>query len=176
MAGKATAMGAATANPYLIGAGLAADIGGALLGGGNEAPQTADNLVSPEQRALLLELIKQQYLGGDAGLGADLKAGTSTMAAELARRGISPTSGTYWGDDAMGGVYSGAIAKAAQNRFQNLYSLIGATPATSLTKGYGDWGEKGGTWTPTGWSATPGWKGTLGESKLVQSVKNRWGY
>ncbi|MEN6425955.1 MAG: hypothetical protein ABFE13_11365 [Phycisphaerales bacterium] len=147
MAGKTTAMAASTANPYLLGAGLVADVGGALLGSPQPKEQTTWYEV-PEQLALLRQLLAQQYAGGDVGLGADLKAGNATLAQSMANRGISPQSGIY--QSAMGGMTADAVAKAAQNRFQNLYALLGAS-APKVTGKIGDPSAPAGyAWDPTG--------------------------
>jgi hypothetical protein len=130
-------------------AGLGMDFLGNLFGGGEEPEQKVpDQLVAPEQRALILDLIRQQYGGGDVGMGADLKAGQATLGQNMASRGIAPTSGVY--NSAMGDMTARAVASANQKRFENLFGLISANPATNYKKGYGDWGESGGKWTPTG--------------------------
>jgi len=172
-------------------AAMAAETAGSLLGGGANQPQDQTSwYVAPEQAALLRQLILQQYQGGDAGLGADLKAGYATMGQTMAGRGIAPTSGVY--KSAMGDMTAQAVAAAAQNRFQNLYSLIGASPAF-VTGKIGNPDVAGYSWTPEGLQVRkPGqsnwgtpdatWDGTrnvntgLNSNKLVQSVKNRWGY
>jgi len=147
MAGETTAMAATTLNPYLIGAGLAADVGGALLGGDNQPKEQTSWYVAPEQAALLRQLILQQYGGGDAGLGADLKAGYATMGQTMAGRGIAPTSGVY--QSAMGDMTAQAVAAAAQRRFENLRSLISMSPAM-VTGKIGNPDVAGYSWTPEG--------------------------
>lgn len=123
-------------------------LGGLLSGGGGTGQSV--NLVSPEQRALLLELIKQQYAGADVGLGADLKTGQATLAQMMAGRGIPATSGVY--QSALAKMTGQAVADAAQRRFSNLAGLVSLAPATTgAGRGYGAWGEDGGQWTPMGW-------------------------
>ncbi|MFA7209681.1 MAG: hypothetical protein WC120_05405 [Parcubacteria group bacterium] len=146
MASKAIA-GAATGNPYVAGAGLVLDAAGALVGGSNQPKEQTSWYVAPEQAALLRQLILQQYQGGDAGLGADLKAGYATMGQSLAGRGIAPTSGVYTG--AMGDMTAQAVAAAAQRRFENLRSLISMSPAM-VTGKIGNPDVAGYSWTPEG--------------------------
>lgn len=175
-------------DPLTIGA-IGAQTIGALVGGSNQPKEQTSWYVAPEQAALLRQLILQQYAGGDAGLGADLKAGYATMGQSMASRGIAPTSGVYAG--AMSDMTSGAVAKAAQNRFQNLYNLIGASPAM-VTGKIGNPDVEGYMWTPEGIKKrTPGLSnfGTpdavYGAPAAVNpsrvgprrsSPTNRWGY
>lgn len=133
-------------------AGLGLSGLGALLGGDGQPKEQTSWYVAPEQAALLRQLILQQYAGGDAGLGADLKAGNATMAASMAGRGIAPTSGVY--NSAMGNMTAQAVAAAAQRRFENLRSLISASPAMVSGK-IGNPDVAGYMWTPEGLQKRP---------------------
>lgn len=132
---------------------------GSLVGGSNQPKEQTSWYVAPEQAALLRQLILQQYSGGDAGLGADLKSGNATLAAMMAGRGIAPTSGVY--NSAMAGMAGKAIAGAAQNRFQNLYNLISASPAM-VTGKIGNPDVEGYSWTPTGIQERKAWTSNWG--------------
>ena len=190
MFSKIGAAGGAAGTAAALGAGpigwaaLGASTLGSLLGGGANQPKEQTSwYVAPEQASLLRQLIAQQYAGGDVGLGSDLKAGYATMAQNMAGRGIAPTSGVY--NSAMGDMTAQAVAKAAQNRFQNLYSLIGASPAM-VTGKIGNPDVEGYMWTPTGIQQRPTGVSNWGtpdavnsgkpKPSMVSAIQNRWGY
>jgi hypothetical protein len=160
---------------YGIGMGANA-LGGLLSPGQQKAPTTYTDLVIPEQAGLLRMLLQQYAMGGgDFGLGASMREGTSSISNMLARMGISPGSGAH--ASLLQKMMSGAVAQDADARRQYGLALGQASPALMNYQAQGgalkrDWSN----WQPgqTGWQMP--WssdieKGQGNQQKLITQRK-----
>lgn len=136
MARKETAAGAATGNPYLVGAGIAADVLGAGLMSGGQDPVLGNlHLVNPQQQLLYNKML-QGLLGGggDFGYGSNIKQGTSQLQNMMAQRGIKVgTGGAYSG--AYGNMVGNALGQDAQARRQYAMGLLQSPLQTATVSG-----------------------------------------
>ena len=154
---------------YGIGTGIST-LGG-LLGGGQGQPATTyTDMIIPQQRGLLTQLINQYASGGgDFGLGASVRQGSSTLQNMLANMGIAPGSGAH--ASALSRMMAQAVQGDAQNRRQYGLALGQASPAMMNFQQLGggmqrDWSQ----WRPgqTGYDL-PYQQGSK------NAAKNKWG-
>ena len=112
---------------YGIGTGVNA-LGGLLSGGGQDQATTYTDMIIPQQRGLLTQMINQYASGGgDYGLGASLREGSATLQNMLAQMGIAPGSGAH--ASALSRMIANAVQNDAQNRRQYGLALGQASPA-----------------------------------------------
>jgi hypothetical protein len=120
-------MGASTGNPYLAGAGIAADVIGSIVGGGGgqEQPLSDLHLVDPLMQQKRAQMIQALMGGGmDTGFGANIKQGTSQLQQMMAQRGIKVGSGgAYTGG--LGNMVGTALSNDANERYSRIYQMLG---------------------------------------------------
>jgi hypothetical protein len=136
MGAENTAMGASTGNPWLIGAGIAADVAGSIWGGEDEQQQMPPNLhlVNPGQQALWNMFAQRAKSGaGEFGFGQAAKQGKSQVQNFLADRGVDMGSGFAAG--AMGDAFANAAAQDSANRNQFNLSLLNTPLQVAQTAG-----------------------------------------
>lgn len=156
--GAAGASGASGGFPWMS-AAIGANTLGSLFGGGGGGDQQGQRqmVATGEQFALLKRLIAEMYGGGGDMLGPYLREGKGALEQMFANQNIPLGSGAY--ASAASRMSADAIAKAGQNRFQNLFSLMSTPPATIGEGAYDaifDAKNTGGAgeWTPTGFQVS----------------------
>lgn len=127
MADKENFLGLGGLGWNVIGGGLGA-LGSLFGGGGGEGKEGTVNLALPEQKALLVRMLRQLGLGaGEFGFGNAARQGTATLRDMMARNGMGADSGAF--QAANSNMLANAASQDNARRWQTMLAAAQASPA-----------------------------------------------